>query len=568
MKKLLVMLLFWAVSLATFSASPVVAERREIVFPSRFNEVASQPGGLGFAHGMRVGVAFANSVEGYSAGSLFSFLLPEGRVVDELDLVPDFGEGQSLANIPILALNVHEATGLIIVYGRDSNFGQKLLAVSSDDGGHLRRLWVRTFSLTRLFPGGGSAVDFSIDGSRIYFIYFGSAPQPAADNGNPNVVPTRSRWGAQAVDSWRSQNRREATDAVTNVSFGQRVALLRTEDGATLSSIDVPDAAREMSVFFDGAHGRAVALSGTSAYVFASGTESLQLETRIQPGPEVSFAFGQGLTADGRFLLAYGNYEDQPDGTLSNIYISYDLGTKTVHRSSVGGGELFAVLNNLTLHRPTGMLLVPLQVRFGDDGEGTTVLQIGGFRRAEVISVEGDGSMSRAAEVKIPKRSPGASRKNFMSGNNNIAVSSSGALGFVSSARGRLFAFDTATGDIVNDELVDPDRMFYIQLLEPLGKMVFSNGAKLILVDTITGPLVADVEIDKKRTIVKGANFLSGARIELNGTDLGLANRNPDNPGHEVILDRGKKDFPIGEEFTVVVVNRDGLRSTPLTFSR
>ncbi|HSO76056.1 MAG TPA: hypothetical protein VLU47_14570 [Blastocatellia bacterium] len=55
--------------------------------------------------------------------------------------------------------------------------------------------------------------------------------------------------------------------------------------------------------------------------------------------------------------------------------------------------------------------------------------------------------------------------------------------------------------------------------------------------------------------------------MKIDGGDLN-ARRSAENPGRKITLTRGKRDFPRGQEFTVVVTNRDGVASKPITFVR
>jgi hypothetical protein len=80
--------------------------------------------------------------------------------------------------------------------------------------------------------------------------------------------------------------------------------------------------------------------------------------------------------------------------------------------------------------------------------------------------------------------------------------------------------------------------------------------------------VINGIAAKRQRTIITGENFLNGAHVLLDGVDLGIANRSADNPGGEIIVGRGKKDFPHGQDFTFVIVNPDGRRSKPFTFQR
>jgi hypothetical protein len=134
-----------------------------------------------------------------------------------------------------------------------------------------------------------------------------------------------------------------------------------------------------------------------------------------------------------------------------------------------------------------------------------------------------------------------------------------------------LFTFDTATGEIVSDERVNQvGRLASIRLVEDLNRIVASDlsSSHLLILDASTAPIIASVKVKRRSTIVIGSNFLSGAHLLIDGIDQGVANRSIDNPGTEIILERGKKDFPSGQDFDFVLINRDGVRSRPFLLRR
>jgi hypothetical protein len=177
--------------------------------------------------------------------------------------------------------------------------------------------------------------------------------------------------------------------------------------------------------------------------------------------------------------------------------------------------------------------------------------------------------LQHTVDAVLPRRSPGSDQgKNVIGPFNNAAMSPSGAIGFVSTHSLRLLSFDTLTGEIVNDVPLISENRTFISYSNQAGLLLYSSGNKLVLEDVSIGPIISDAQVKGQQTIVKGANFLAGARVEINGLDLGVVNRNPENPGREIILDKGKRDFPAGQPFNVVVVNRDGLRSKAFTFQR
>lgn len=105
--------------------------------------------------------------------------------------------------------------------------------------------------------------------------------------------------------------------------------------------------------------------------------------------------------------------------------------------------------------------------------------------------------------------------------------------------------------------------------MEPLNRLVASDFTnRFLLLDMETAPVISGIAVKRQRTIITGENFLNGVRVMLDGVDLGVANRSADNPGGEIVVGLGKKDFPRGQDFTFAVVNPDGLRSKPFTFQR
>jgi hypothetical protein len=265
--------------------------------------------------------------------------------------------------------------------------------------------------------------------------------------------------------------------------------------------------------------------------------------------PIQSLARIMGISQDGKFLIAYSGYiTNSNSGLLTNVYLSYNLNLKeirTLHltEASYVGGNL------LTYHQSTNTLFAPLYVS----------------RQADVISMNIDGSLLNTATLKLPKRSADNLNLNTIR-ENNIAVSATGTLGFLALNNGRLFRFDTLNGEIIGDESIGENSFHFIHLLEAPGLLVYRIGLnKLVLIDMNTGPVIADVKVKKKTTIIKGANFLTGVRVKVNGTEIEDIERSLETPGSEIILKRGRKTFHEGQDIVITVENRDGLTSTPFT---
>jgi hypothetical protein len=185
-------------------------------------------------------------------------------------------------------------------------------------------------------------------------------------------------------------------------------------------------------------------------------------------------------------------------------------------------------------------------------------------RLVDLISLSPDGALTRTIRVTLPRRSPGSDTDNLI--NPASQISKSGTIAIVPTLSKRLFFIDTLTGDILNDEPVD-FAFSDLRLLEDEGRLILgSQVGKLTLIDVTIGPVIRNVEVKGKETIIRGINFLAGARVLLNGEDLGLADRDPDDPGREIIIRRGRKNLPADRDSTLSIINRDGLRSQTFSF--
>ena len=251
------------------------------------------------------------------------------------------------------------------------------------------------------------------------------------------------------------------------------------------------------------------------------------------------------------------------------MLVAFDLDLKTA-RSFTIDSRFTSEANPWTFHRPTDTLLVPLSLTFKRPDEHRIREVRGTSRRSMILVFSADGTLIKTPVAKLPKRSAHSSEPNVVGSFSSIGVSATGALGFLSTENGRVFAFDATSGEIVNDlELKPSGGLSSIHLLDPPGVIVFGRGRdKLMFADVSTGPIIDAIEVLSTRTIIKGSNFLSGARVQIDGVELNVARRNPDDPGREIIIKRGKRDFPRGQDFTVVVINRDGVSSKPITFAR
>src|SRR5215470_18532566 len=117
--------------------------RRPVALPAGYFP-GSEPSQAAFASAGTVGFVAALNSRDFT-WRLFSFSTTTGQIEDSSDLTPDFGAGPSGASL-ILSLKAHDATGLLAVYGRDSNAVQKVVMFNSDPQGHLSRLWGLAFA--------------------------------------------------------------------------------------------------------------------------------------------------------------------------------------------------------------------------------------------------------------------------------------------------------------------------------------------------------------------------------------------------------------------------------------
>jgi hypothetical protein len=315
------------------------------------------------------------------------------------------------------------------------------------------------------------------------------------------------------------------------------------------------------SLLYHAERNRLLALAGGVLSVIDTGHERLDVETTIPPFEAGStLTQAQGVDATGRFLIAYDGFN-----SAGNTYVSYDLDLKGAQGFAVPGNR-FPDSNGITFVRQTASLIAPMTARFIPE---ESAFVIGGQRESDILTVGTDGSIALSSRFKLPMRSEPSTR-NFLAPASNAEISESGQIGFLAATNGRLFAFDARSGEIVgDDEMMDPSLFGSIRLVQPRNLLLLTRGDnRLSLLDFTPAPRIDAIRVSKKSTRIKGSLFLAGARLLLNGVDLGVADRDPDKPGREILLDRGRKDFPAGQEFTFTVVNRDGLASPPFIFRR
>lgn len=275
-------------ALLMVGGSTALAERRKLVFPIGTTAVSAAPERLGFAYGGQVGFATASiRKEAEQYGLLYSFSVPDARIVSEFDLRPDFGLGKP-SKLP--TMRVHSETGLVLLYGLDSNGIPKLLALSADQNGFLSKLWVVSFPAGFLSASG---LALNADGSRIYFIHR-LATLPSAPPGTENAQSLDVALTAEVNPGVSTELEKDSSPPHRSLTAQARagsptlhVVLLRAEDGVELATVELPDAGitRKKSfsgwVFFDNERNRAIAMAGRLTHIFAAGSESLAIEASI-----------------------------------------------------------------------------------------------------------------------------------------------------------------------------------------------------------------------------------------------------------------------------------------------
>src|SRR5262249_695513 len=150
-----------------------------------------------------------------------------------------------------------------------------------------------------------------------------------------------------------------------------------------------------------------------------------------------------------------------------------------------------------------------------------------------------DGMLSRQLTTKL------SGDQEIIGPLNNAALSKTSAIAFLATQTKRLVAVDTLTGEVVADQEVGD--VFFIYRIGDTDTFLTTNGTNVLnLLELDTGPSIASVSLKKHRMIIAGERFLAGARVEVNGQDLGVATRNLDDPGREMTVNSGSKDLPGG----------------------
>jgi hypothetical protein len=508
MKKRIITSVFIAIVLL-FNSYIVFAEQREITIPIQNGEIGIHPSLIGFTPNGQLGFVLAFSLSNPSK-QLFSFSVTKSEMVDSFDLTPEFGFESGPTLQPIF-LKLHGESGLALVYGLDASLNQKVVALAFDANGKLSKRWTASYPTA---DGIWPQVTFNDTGTKIYIAH----------------SKTES-----VIDS-------------SLILLSTKISVLRAEDGVETGAIFKSEGASTLSITFNQVQKRAIAILDGTVYILTPESEELKIADTIQStDPIQGLARILGISKDGKFLIAYSGYITNANSNLlTNVYLSYNLNLREIHtlhlsEASYPGGSF------LTYHQSTDTLFAPLYIS----------------RQADVISMNIDGSLLNTATLTLPKRSAGNINLNTIR-ENNIAVSATGTLGFLALNNGHLFRFDTLNGEIVGDESIGENSFHFIHLLETPELLVYRIGLnKLGFVNINTGPVITEVKIKKKITIIKGANFLTGVKVKVNGTEVENIERSLENIGGEIILKTGRKNFPEGQDIVITVENRDNLSSKP-----
>ncbi len=534
------------------NGSLALAQQRVITFPLTDGAVSADPPLLVFAHGGKIGVNLAADLSRGTI-SLFTFSVDDSMVLDQYDLESDFGFQNSTSHRST-RLKAHDATGLIVVYGIHESGSQKFAAFRPDERGRLSKLW--DVSYPRSDISMPDDVAFNEDGSKVYIIYNRAVPINGTNRQGLAMPGSAQPLYMQSCipigESHAVESISHALDVIIPSRAFATVVMMSADDGAALAARDLQDGGNLSTVWFDSTRQRLVAVAGSTVYLLELGTEELAIEATVHS--PVGLNDGIGISEDGRFFLSYAGH----NGT-SNVLLSYNLDLETT--STLAITEAFAPFAlDFIFNRASGTLLAPLSFPVTNDATKNDA------RTVNIVMLKTDGTLVHQTDAVLPKRSDG--ELNLIQFNNS-AISASGALGFVSAGSDRAFAFDTLTGDIVNELRLPPNPENFIQVLDPPGLLVSSNGTnEIILTPLSVKPEITGIVVTKHLMTIQGANFLSGERVSIDGKDVDSAQRNPENPGHEIVLPLGKAHFPKGREFSIVVNNRDGLSSSPFAFRR
>jgi hypothetical protein len=159
-----------------------------------------------------------------------------------------------------------------------------------------------------------------------------------------------------------------------------------------------------------------------------------------------------------------------------------------------------------------------------------------------MIPVTSDGALETAAAATLPANAtPAAVIENAC----NAVASATGAMVFVATQNGAMFAIDSATGAIVNSVQLDPASLVWISSDTATNQLVFNNGKTLGIIPAPDTPMISGVTAKDDRMVIEGANFLSGATVSVNGKVVPV--KAGGNSGREIVPEQSS--FQSGRQF-------------------
>jgi hypothetical protein len=459
-------------------------------------------------HNGAVGLVLGGSVG--TPVRLASFTVSDATIADDL-VLDDFPPALP-SKTTARGLRVNDPSGLAVIFGNGANDVQTVVGVSSDAKGKLRKRW----AISRPNPLGvreGDEAAINADGSIVYFFYNDSSP---------------------------------------------KVDKIRAEDGAVLGTIQLEDSDIEAGLTFNPVLRRLIVTTGLFFHVLKPEPDFAVDWTLRVPGG-VAGVHPSFVSMGGRFLIGYGGYCVGCFGHNANNFLTLDMESREFRILSLKSRILPSGIA-LTFAPSIAALIVPYsstvkvkERKIKGCACGTQV--------ADWLTLGQDGTLSRLFTTQL------VGDQQVIGPLNNAAFSRTSAIAFLATMTNRLVAIDTFTGEVISDQ--DVGSVFFIYRIGDTDTFLTTNGTNVLnIFDLDTGPSIDSVTIKKRKLVIHGKNLLFGARVIINGEDLGVADRNPDAPGREIIVGRGKKDFPAGQDINVVVINRDGLSSKPFTFQR
>jgi hypothetical protein len=517
---------------------------------------------VGFVHSGTLGLVSTSSPDGSS--SLVSFSMSTGQISDSADLTNDFGVFSKNSGAPtpqfeyVLAF---DSSGLVAVYGEDGSGNEKIVMFECSQAGALSKLWVQSLPTLLTIPSTPS-VQFNSDGSRLYAYYQLVTDASVAEGADALSLAGRANEGGRrSLPHLVSGSRIGVVQPSQVVRIGNTYAvLINTADGSIEDTFQVPttgiDNGLVWGFIFDVQSDRLAASVGTSIYIFQDVPDHVSLTAKFSP-PAISGTSASPIgVVGGRFLVSCGGGPE---------FFSTDLGTGATTTLLISG-NISPYSNTMGVDQPGRSILVPYSFKQRIRGNDIQ-LNLSGTPVFDILSVADDGALTRSSRTVLPPS--GASEPNVFRLADNAAPSVSGAMCFLPTISGNMFTVDVETGQIVNQVNLAPGALlFFLTLDAATDQIVFGAGYSLEIVDAPDHPVISGVDVKDAETIIKGASFLSGATVTINGESAPIVPGAASTPGQKITVGRGKADFGKGQQFTVVVTNRDGLSSNSFQFQR